>query len=229
MFVNKNNQNKAWTTKDGAAQCSPPPAARPCGAEVLAAGASCVIASASMRPDPIDALLRAEDADLADKYGIIKRRLTENVQTRWCARWPEGNDHGPGHIARVLSNLMAILGPDPIENGHVNAFELFLAATAAVAHDIGIIDGRDLHARRSAELLEIIARPNVFLFDEHSLRVLGAAIECHSSSTDIDEVCQGFSSTESFAGNEVRPKVIAALVRLSDELDEDSRRAERWI
>lgn len=177
----------------------------------------------------IDDLLRAGDQDLFAKYAVIKQQFTQNVQSRWCARWAEGNDHGRGHIERVLANLSAILGTDPIERNTITTFELFLAATAVVAHDIGIIHGRKHHAERSAELLELIAKTNTLLFDDHSLRVLGAAIKCHSSHVKIDEGCEGLSLTETFVGHQVRPRFVAALVRLADELDEDRRRAEAWV
>lgn len=177
----------------------------------------------------VDDLLRDCDEDLYAKYKVLKKQLMDNIQTRWCSRWPEGNDHGPNHIERVLANVSAILGRDPIRNGRLSVYELFLTAIAVVTHDIGIIDGRKHHAIHSAELLDALAKKNIFMFDEHSTAILGAAIRCHSSSTDIEHECREFSTSETLIGHVVRPRFIAGLVRLADELDEDRRRAERWV
>lgn len=177
----------------------------------------------------IDVLLRTYDEDLLAKYRTIKQQLTTNVQTRWCGKWPEGNDHGPGHIERVLANLAALLSGDSVERGFVGIYEVFLAATAVVAHDIGIIDGRKCHAERSAELLDLLASKNIFLFDSYSRAILDVAIRCHSSSADIELTCQHLAEVETLHGHRVRPRFVAAIVRLADELDEDHRRAEAWV
>lgn len=182
-----------------------------------------------MRYRSIDALLRAHDEDLFAKYRTIKQQITTNVQTRWCGKWPEGNDHGPGHIERVLSNLAALLAGESIEHGLVSIYEVFLAAVAVVAHDIGIIDGRKCHAERSAELLDLLASKNIFLFDPYSRAILDVAIRCHSSTTEIELACQHLAEVETLHGHRVRPRLVAALVRLADELDEDHRRAVAWV
>jgi hypothetical protein len=178
---------------------------------------------------PVEDVLGAADADLARKYRIIKDQLLGNLQTRWASRWPEGNDHGPGHVERVLDYLAQLVGADPIGRKRLTAFELFLAATAVVAHDIGVIDGRKGHPARSAELLAELAATNTFLFDAHSLEVLGAAVVSHGSDRSIEEGCEGLSEVETFVGHDVRPRLIAALVRLADELDEDRRRGLEWV
>jgi len=100
---------------------------------------------------------------------------------------------------------------------------------AIVAHDIGIIKGREGHADSSARLLATIALGNQLLFEEHETRILQAVIRCHSSSVNLESECSRFAEREVFAGHSVRPKFVAALVRLSDELDEDRRRAKAWV
>jgi hypothetical protein len=179
----------------------------------------------------VESFLKRRDANLYQRYALIKHRLLEQIQTRWCSQWPEGNDHGPTHIERVLNNLGGLIGPQSgkKQGAAVGTFELFLSMLAIVAHDIGIIKGREGHAESSAALLADIARANELLFDDHSTRILQTVIRCHSSSVDLVTECERFARRETFAGQSVRPGLVAALVRLSDELDEDRRRAERWV
>jgi len=67
--------------------------------------------------------------------------------------------------------------------------------------------------------------PNSFLFNQHDRDVIRAAVVSHSSSEDIDKECREFRDEFHIADYAVRPRFIAALVRLADELDEDYRRA----
>jgi hypothetical protein len=179
----------------------------------------------------IESCLERRDKHLYQTYAVIKNHLQTQVQTRWCSQWPEGNDHGPTHIDRVLHNLGGLLGNDFETRTHpeVGTLELFLAMQAIVAHDIGMIEGRQGHAASSARLLATLALNNQLLFREHETNILQAVIRCHSSSVDLERECSRFAEREVFAGHSVRPKFVAALVRLSDELDEDSRRAEKWL
>ena len=72
-------------------------------------------------------------------------------------------------------------------------------------HDIGLLRQRKGHEEISKVLLEGVS---------------------HSSSKDIAKECTQFSAEEPIGKHRARPAVIAALVRLSDELDGDNRRAD---
>lgn len=162
---------------------------------------------------------------LGATYVVIRDGCIK-LQERWCARWPEGNDHGPRHVARVLDNLAQLMGPTPVSKKLVNELELAIAMTAVIAHDIGMVDGRSDHAERSATIVKEIAGKNPLLFDEHALSTLVLAIKCHSSQADIVTEGAHLQPERMIGPYLVRVQLIAALVRLADELDEDHRRAD---
>ena len=83
----------------------------------------------------------------------MKDRLLTNEYEHWAAGFPEGNNHGGGHIRRVLEKLDQLLGPDPLKS--LNAYELFLARMAILYHDIGLLRQREGHAEISGELLGV--------------------------------------------------------------------------
>ncbi len=156
------------------------------------------------------------------RYVLLRDRLLNNEYTQVMSGFVGGNDHGPNHIRRVLSYLDMILAPKPLK--HVRPYELFITMMAILYHDIGILRQRKDHAQISAILLALDS--NDYVFDSLDKNLMEAAVVSHSSSVDIQEQCRAFSQIEHVRGNEVRPKVVAALVRLADELDEDARRAD---
>jgi len=165
-----------------------------------------------------------EGIPLYDKYNVLKNRLLTKEYSFWAMGFPGGNDHGPQHISRVLEKLDSLLGEKPIEQGLINVYELFLAMMSILYHDVGILQERKTHPLISGELLNL--ETNEYIFDEYDREIIYAAIVSHSSQKDIEVECSRFSHVELIGAFMVRPRVIAALVRLADELDEDYRRAD---
>jgi hypothetical protein len=181
----------------------------------------------------IENQLRIIDERLFTRYSLLKDRLITDEYNFWAMGFPGGNDHGPGHIIRVFEKLDNILSETIIDKRIIGVYELFLTMMSVLYHDIGMLQGRSNHAVKSSGLIsELIdgiefykEDNNSYLFDIHDRDIIRAVIECHSSKSDIEAVCQGFAQEETIAGYRVRPRIISALVRLADELDEDYRRA----
>lgn len=159
-----------------------------------------------------------------EKYQILKDRLLRIELTHWAVQSPGFNDHGPGHISRVLENLDRLLGSRPIAKKLLEPYELFLAMLAVLYHDVGMLRGRKNHADVSAMLVE--EERNEYLMDENDREFISAAVVTHSSSKSIAAETERFADVEIIGGQRVRPRLIAALVRFADELDEDHRRAD---
>ena len=152
------------------------------------------------------------------RYEVLRERVLSVEYAMTMAGFPGGNDHGPEHIRRVLSNLNDLLKPLPLR--HLSQYELFLSMMAVLYHDIGILRGRDGHAAMSAELLSKDKEP--LIFDEIDREFISSIVLSHSSSVDITACPED----QSLKGYNVRPRQLAALVRLADELDEDIRRGD---
>src|SRR5262249_24388816 len=115
------------------------------------------------------------------------------------------------------------LGPKPLAN--ISAYELFLAMMAVLYHDIGLLRQREKHEEISKALLEG-DNQDAYIINKLDKEIIAAAVVSHSSSKDIEQECRRFSPEEIIANQKARPKVVAVLVRLADELDEDHRRAD---
>ena len=46
----------------------------------------------------------------SEKYRLMKDRLLNVEYQHWAAGFPEGNNHGKGHILRVLEHLDQLVG-----------------------------------------------------------------------------------------------------------------------
>jgi hypothetical protein len=177
-----------------------------------------------MSSDIIEEVLKT-DAKFFAKYSVLRDRFFDHEYSFTAAKFPGGNDHGPGHIRRVIEHLGQLVGADPIGTAVVNIYELYLAMMSVLYHDVGLLRGREGHAAYSGLLLG--DDPNYYIFPDWDLKIIQAAVETHSSSTDIEERCAAFPNIFQVGPYSVRARVIAALVRLADELDEDSRRADK--
>ena len=156
------------------------------------------------------------------KYVILRTRLQTIDYGRWAAGFPEGNDHGFTHIDRVLEKLSGLLGPQPLDE--IRPYELFLTVMSVLYHDIGLMQQRSDHAGISALLVD--EERNEYIIDKRDREVIRAAVASHSSHRDIDTETASLQVEMLIGDQRVRPKVVAALVRLADELDEDYRRAD---
>jgi hypothetical protein len=172
-----------------------------------------------------EALKTSANSPFFSKYDILRRDLFSREYQHWCSRFAFGNDHGAAHIERVLEKLDFLLGPAPLTS--LNVYELFLTMVAILYHDIGILRGRDQHNVVSGLLLEAEQCGRLLNSDDKELIV--AAVVSHSSSADIGKECGGWNEEHPVGGYLVRPRTIAALVRLADELDEDKRRADSLV
>jgi HD domain len=174
-------------------------------------------------PLKIERALERARGSFIDKYRLMKERLLTTEYEHWAAGFPEGNNHGKGHITRVLEYLDHLLGPKPLE--HLDPYELFLAMMAILYHDIGLLHQRRGHEEISKALLEGDTN-DAYIINPIDKEIIAAAVVSHSSSKDIAQECSRFSAEEPIGKYRARPTVVAALVRLSDELDEDHRRAD---
>lgn len=148
---------------------------------------------------------------------------------------PYYTDHGIGHINRISDRLFDLLKdhlliqeettPYPNANARgskgsklLNAYELYLLMCSVLWHDIGNLYGRTKHEEKIHKLFD---KAKNFLHDENSSEWIGKIAEAHSGVKAIDKI--GFESKHD-RGLPYYPRFLAALLRFSDELDEDKER-----
>lgn len=141
------------------------------------------------------------------------------------------NDHGVDHIKMVIervSRIISQLNPSLIQDVNkffISPYEIFILLMAIQLHDAGhLIGTRAEHARKGKELLAKFDSGDRLNTAEKQL--IGNIARAHGGKNDpIGEL----PASDSLSHQRVRPQLLAALLRLGDELAEDETRASNFL
>lgn len=130
-------------------------------------------------------------------------------------------DHGPGHIAKLLSRISELLKVTP---NPITAYECYLLLAAAQFHDVGNIFGRDKHEERCREVMN--DNLSTLPPDAVERRKILEIAQAHGGQ-DKDKL-SALAKSEHIRGKPVRMQALAAILKFADELAEDSERGARY-
>jgi len=171
-------------------------------------------------------------------YESLIKILNDNVLCFPQADWAKYTDHSHEHSRRITEHLAKMIPDRALRR--MSSLEVFIVLSSAWLHDIGQVwkrlsdqeprDDSEIR-RRHHELGEIWIKNNWQKpFPSLSPAVAERVAEvcfCHRRLVDIK---QKFSSKSVYIGtDEVRPRVLSALLRLADAMDTDARRAPELI
>lgn len=135
-------------------------------------------------------------------------------------------DHGPGHIKTVINRAAALLDNKKNKN-KLNGYEIYLLLCAIHFHDLGNIFGRKKHEKRVSEMMGHVGS---FLGDSVEKNMIRQIAEAHGGKVNEsrDTICHLAPNT-AVNGIDVRPQMLAAILRFADELADDSHRANNVL
>jgi hypothetical protein len=141
------------------------------------------------------------------------------------------NDHGIDHIKMVIDRVSKILTCvnatliKSQEGFYISPYEVFILLLAIQLHDAGhLISSRDEHAKKGKELLAKFDAGNKLSTAEKM--IIGNIARAHGGKNDpIGNLETSFHLSH----ERVRPQLLAALLRLGDELAEDETRASKFL
>lgn len=133
------------------------------------------------------------------------------------------NDHGKSHVKMVIQRAGLILG-DRIEG--LGGYEIFLLLLAIHFHDVGNIFGRDEHEKKIFEVMEKLKLP----FDNAVNRQICDIAMAHGGYINKNKDTIIYLPTEDYLnGIKIRPSLLAAILRFSDEIADEKTRASRFL
>lgn len=141
------------------------------------------------------------------------------------------NDHGVDHIKMVIDRATRLLDTIDVtfckgESGYyISPYELFILLIAIQLHDAGhLIGPRSQHAEKGKELLAKFDSGKVLSTAERMH--IGNIAKAHGGKLDpIGKL----PLEENLSHQKVRPQLLAAILRLADELAEDKTRASNFL
>jgi len=135
------------------------------------------------------------------------------------------NNHGPAHVACVISRCEAILKAHDCQ---ITGYEAYILLVAINLHDAGLIEGRKDHEKRVFKHIGDLGE--LMGVDSAEKKLIGKIAAVHGGAINGNkDTIQTLRDNEHILGVEVNPRFLAALVRFSDELADDQTRASRYM
>lgn len=146
-------------------------------------------------------------------------------------------DHGPKHIELVLRRASTLVRTDRSARSEqtrseffqagIEPYEALLLALAIHFHDVGNMYGRAGHEERIGDVMEKIGSLAPLAW--HQKRMIAQIARCHGGTIEGDKDTIRTLPTELHDGDvRYRPQLIAAVLRLADELADEYSRADQF-
>jgi hypothetical protein len=139
------------------------------------------------------------------------------------AQIPYLNNHGLGHVEVVTHRATELLQRADCK---ITPYEGYLLLLAIQFHDLGNIFGRTDHEKRCREIMAALG--NLAGIDEPEKRAVIGIAAAHGGllpDGDKDDTIYALEDEQDLMGQKVRARMLAAILRFSDELADDSGRA----
>ncbi|NMC60089.1 MAG: hypothetical protein GYA51_12030 [Candidatus Methanofastidiosa archaeon] len=135
------------------------------------------------------------------------------------------NNHGIGHVEKVIIKANEVISCMKKEDT-LNPYEIFILICAIQIHDIGNYYGRNEHEKNLGKLFEKYA--NNIIPDAVERRVIERIAMAHGGVFDGNTDTLGLLSLETgLFGIKIRERLLASILRFSDELADDNSRADK--
>lgn len=162
-------------------------------------------------------------------YYLVKSRLEKNYFPYIRDVQPFKTDHGIGHVDRILEKLSHFLQPHLPLSGNPNDLiidleNLNLLMHSVLWHDLGNLYGRLDHPQKITNIFDEVKS---FLYEPPHHKWILKIAQAHSGTGSIEKQIEDTSAT--VYDSVIYPQFLSALLRISDEIEEDQRRAEGRI
>lgn len=139
--------------------------------------------------------------------------------------------HDDTHIKRVIDIVSNLLSAKAVE---ITPYEGFILLLAIQIHDIKNIEGREDHERK---VMEVVTELNLAkdLKDSVTIKMIAQIANCHAGSLIIEDKEEKDKITKLLPPDyrtgkfRVRPRFLAALLRIADEYADEPNRAYKYL
>lgn len=189
----------------------------------------------NLQPIMQEAERGAMAADIRIQYEEIEKELQELKQSGNIEKFQHEieeivtggqllylNNHGEEHIAQVIERAEQIVSK--FKGDRLSEFEVFILMCAIQIHDIGNVLGRKGHERSLIQIFDEHVKD--IIPDTPERRVIKNIAMAHGgrSSNGSRDTISPLSNSEDLLGEKIRTRLLAAILRLADELADDSTR-----
>jgi len=173
-------------------------------------------------------------------YTTARKHLLEDILEEIKCIQPNMTDHGPKHVCHVLGNIRDLLGASignwddqskVLSNGELNGMELFVLGLSALFHDVGNVFSRTEHQNLIGPIYDLAVGSNSGSQDaelkEQTLNICKA--HCGEWLDGERNTLQFVSERSKIDRKEIRPILLAPILRFADELAEGEQRTSHFM
>jgi hypothetical protein len=155
--------------------------------------------------------------------GVLLEAIRQGVCNVESA--PYFNNHGKGHVRRVIDRASGLLIQSECK---VTPYEGYILLQAIEFHDIGMIFGRKEHEKKCMEVMDKLG--SEIGDDTTEKRAIVKIAMVHGGLTrDGSRDTISILDDYAMSGQRVRHRLLAAILRLSDELSDDQFRSSSLV
>ncbi len=161
-------------------------------------------------------------------YTTARKHLLEDILDEIKRIQPDMTDHGPMHIRNVIENIHELLGDDI---RHLNGIEIYILGLSALFHDVGNVFSRKDHQKQISSIYDYAMGTRHSNQHDEQKKLVLSICKAHCG-----EGIDGSRNTLSCVGDpskldrkEVRPRLLAPLLRFADELAEGEQRTSHFM
>ncbi|SCX32366.1 putative HD superfamily hydrolase [Agrobacterium sp. DSM 25558] len=169
-------------------------------------------------------------------YLVIKQYLADKYYSVAASGLATNGDrytkHDIGHVDDVITTAGHMLGfdTDPIAASKLlEPYEVFVLLVAILLHDAGNAVAREGHEQKAGEILrEVAVAANLTALEQRMIASIAQAHGGEMEDGNKDTITELIVDPVPSIGNvKVRARLLAALLRLADELSENPTRADQ--
>jgi hypothetical protein len=198
---------------------------------------------------PLEILLQRKASDICENpnttdnlfetytniVGYLRRNIYPLIDVGLAALSEEAGFytlHGSEHFDEVVKYAGYLLGYERGDEDNIcplNAYELYVLLLAIRLHDAGNAYGRERHEKRAFFILNqmgVLAGSDTF-----EKRLIADIAEAHGGKTlnNSKDTIGQLTEKKTYGSVDIRPRLLAALVRFADEICENRRRAANLL
>jgi hypothetical protein len=175
--------------------------------------------------DSLAQLPEPAKTNLHSDYLAARRYVIDEIVGHIPASEPDLTDHSEAHLADVMKQVCALLGPP---NDSLSPHELYLLGVSILFHDVGNLHGRSEHHKKIADIYNAARKGEARFHTERNAVLAIAGAHTGSTKTGNKDTVKNVT-TLSFDGSRVKGQELAALLRFGDELAEGPHRTSAYL
>jgi len=173
-------------------------------------------------------------------YTKARKHLLEDILEEIKRFQPQYTDHGARHVRDVIENIQDLLGSSigewdsqakTLSKGELNGLELYILGLSALFHDVGNVFSRKEHQKQIGSIYDYAMGGNGGNQDaEQKQQILDICkAHCGEGLDGTRNTLRFVSERSKIERREIRPNILAPILRFADELAEGEQRTSHFM